>query len=209
MFSCCDQLSKRDLNLAFDCKKGLDGGGYCPPDDENLCESNYLNGVEEVKQSKLKQLNPKSSSDSDDADTNLEDEGTIGWIATIFIFLFVIGVAFFIGYVIVKTSCCTKSLCPQKPAPIDIKEDTVVEKELQVIDETKVIAESIEEDVEDEYEKMKRLQGEKDATTNRQDSNLIEAGRPPRNKAEIKRQRSMRMMSQDNVLNNSQTQIMP
>lgn len=160
MFSCCDQLSKGDLNLAFDCKKGLDGGGYCPPDDENRCEKNYLNGVEEVKLHELKKLKPESSSDSVDAETNEDDEETIGWIATVFIFLIVIGLAFFIGYVMVKTSCCTKSLCPKKAQTIQIKDDTIGEKELQVIDETKVVAESFEEDVEDEYEKMKKLQGE-------------------------------------------------
>ena len=41
MFDCCDTLSEGDLNLAFDCKKSLDGGGYCPPDDERACTNNY------------------------------------------------------------------------------------------------------------------------------------------------------------------------
>ena len=41
MFDCCDTLSDGDLNLAFDCKKSLDGGGYCPSNDELACENNY------------------------------------------------------------------------------------------------------------------------------------------------------------------------
>ena len=48
MFACCDKFANGDKNLAFDCKKGLDGGGYCPPDDEKACESNYLYGIRVV-----------------------------------------------------------------------------------------------------------------------------------------------------------------
>ena len=48
MFDCCDNLSGGDIQLAYDCKVGLDGGGYCPPDDEERCKKNYLTGVEAI-----------------------------------------------------------------------------------------------------------------------------------------------------------------
>ena len=48
MFACCDALGAGDKSLAFDCKSGLSGGGYCPPNDEKECNKNYLKGIEIV-----------------------------------------------------------------------------------------------------------------------------------------------------------------
>ena len=113
MFACCDILADGDKNLAFDCKKGLDGGGYCPPDDEKACESNYLYGLRVVDEHEQAKFEKESDSNAANAGGETEEDDAVGWIAAIFLIIFVFSLAAFIAYVIIKTKCCTKPLCSQ------------------------------------------------------------------------------------------------
>ena len=56
VFECCETLSKGEKNMEFDCKFSLNGEGYCPKDDEDRCERNYLRGVEIFEAHKAEQL---------------------------------------------------------------------------------------------------------------------------------------------------------
>ena len=72
MFACCDNLAEGDKNLAFDCKKGLDGGGKCPEGDEEACERNYLYGVRVVDEYNQKLLENEKTIKESEGET--EDE---------------------------------------------------------------------------------------------------------------------------------------
>lgn len=46
MFECCDDFTKGDEDLAYDCKTSLPGGGTC--DDEASCKENYEKGLKVI-----------------------------------------------------------------------------------------------------------------------------------------------------------------
>ena len=43
MFACCDRVANGDLNIAYDCKTTLPGGGSCATPDD--CIENYRTGL--------------------------------------------------------------------------------------------------------------------------------------------------------------------
>ena len=105
MFECCDDVGAGDKSLAFDCKKGLNGGGYCPPNDKEKCEKNYLDGVDIVTEYNREQAEILKAK-------LLEgDEESTDWFAAILIVLFSFGIVFGLGYVFYRTKCFSKPLC--------------------------------------------------------------------------------------------------
>lgn len=53
MFDCCEELANGDLDLKFDCRTSLPGGGICRPE-MIPCHQNYQNGLAIVSAEKFK-----------------------------------------------------------------------------------------------------------------------------------------------------------